>query len=153
MRLLNLNTYKSHALGDYVSTIQHVGTTDAYSTQRVCSILLFFSILSDVIPQCELEHRTSKSRYSRTNGKNFIRQISDIERRHAHIRAIRNKISSKHIPTDPVDGDVRTRYNIGLTQNCPISIGAFLRSNAGDPALKVSVYRVRFSSVLNRKVF
>ena len=32
---LNLNTYKMHALGDYVSTVCHFGTTDSYSTQPV----------------------------------------------------------------------------------------------------------------------
>ncbi|KIY52824.1 hypothetical protein FISHEDRAFT_19925, partial [Fistulina hepatica ATCC 64428] len=32
---LNLNTYKFHALGDYVSTIRRFGTTDGYSTQIV----------------------------------------------------------------------------------------------------------------------
>jgi hypothetical protein len=37
---LNLRTYKYHALGDYVSTIQHFGTTDSYSTQTVFIHLL-----------------------------------------------------------------------------------------------------------------
>jgi hypothetical protein len=32
---LNLNTYTFHALGDYVATIRHFGTTDSYSTQPV----------------------------------------------------------------------------------------------------------------------
>jgi hypothetical protein len=32
---LNLNTYKVHALGDYVTTIEQYGTTDSYSTQAV----------------------------------------------------------------------------------------------------------------------
>jgi len=32
---LNLKTYKYHALGDYVDTIQLFGTTDSYSTQPV----------------------------------------------------------------------------------------------------------------------
>jgi len=36
---LNLNTYKFHALGDYVATIRLFGTTDSYSTQLVSSIL------------------------------------------------------------------------------------------------------------------
>jgi hypothetical protein len=31
----NLDTYKLHALGDYVSTIQRYGTTDSYSTEPV----------------------------------------------------------------------------------------------------------------------
>lgn len=35
---LNLNTYKFHALGDYVATIRLFGTTDSYSTQLVGSI-------------------------------------------------------------------------------------------------------------------
>ena len=35
---LNLNTYKFHALGDYVATIRLFGTTDSYSTQLVSSI-------------------------------------------------------------------------------------------------------------------
>ncbi|KAJ7481274.1 hypothetical protein B0H11DRAFT_1724177, partial [Mycena galericulata] len=34
-KTLNLNTYKWHALGDYVPTIQLFGPTDAYSTQLV----------------------------------------------------------------------------------------------------------------------
>jgi hypothetical protein len=34
---LNLNTYKFHALGDYVATIRLFGTTDSYSTQVVGS--------------------------------------------------------------------------------------------------------------------
>ena len=32
---LNLNTYKDHALGDYVETIRRYGTTDSYSTEAV----------------------------------------------------------------------------------------------------------------------
>jgi len=36
-KTLNLNTYKFHALGDYVATIRLFGTTDSYSTQVVCS--------------------------------------------------------------------------------------------------------------------
>lgn len=34
-KLLNLCTYKLHALGDYVHTIRMFGTTDSYSTQIV----------------------------------------------------------------------------------------------------------------------
>ena len=32
----NMNTYKHHALGDYVETIQTYGTCDSYSTEPVC---------------------------------------------------------------------------------------------------------------------
>lgn len=34
-KTLNLQTYKLHALGDYVSSIRRYGTTDSYSTQLV----------------------------------------------------------------------------------------------------------------------
>ena len=34
-KLLNLNTYKFHSLGDYVRTIELFGCTDSYSTQLV----------------------------------------------------------------------------------------------------------------------
>lgn len=38
-KVLNLLTYKLHALGDYVATITSTGTTDSYLTQTVCSLL------------------------------------------------------------------------------------------------------------------
>lgn len=34
-REFNMNTYKTHALGDYVETIRQYGTTDSYSTELV----------------------------------------------------------------------------------------------------------------------
>lgn len=36
---LNLNTYKFHALGDYVKTIRLFGTTDSFSTQVVSPVM------------------------------------------------------------------------------------------------------------------
>lgn len=32
---MNLNTYKVHALGDYVETIRRYGTCDSYTTETV----------------------------------------------------------------------------------------------------------------------
>jgi hypothetical protein len=42
IKSLNLNTYKFHAMGDYVNSIRLFGTTDSYSTQIVsnCSQIL-----------------------------------------------------------------------------------------------------------------
>lgn len=37
-KVLNLNTYKLHSLGDYPDTIRQYGTTDSYSTQIVSNI-------------------------------------------------------------------------------------------------------------------
>ena len=41
-KVLNLNTYKLHALSDYPSQIKLFGTTDSFSTQLVCN--WFFSL-------------------------------------------------------------------------------------------------------------
>ena len=38
-KLLNLNTYKFHSLGDYVRTIELFGCTDSFSTQLVSQCL------------------------------------------------------------------------------------------------------------------
>lgn len=40
-KVLNLRTYKLHALGDYTAQIRLYGTTDSYSTQPVCHISIF----------------------------------------------------------------------------------------------------------------
>lgn len=37
LKHFNLNTYKTHALGDYATTIRRYGTTDSYSTEPVNS--------------------------------------------------------------------------------------------------------------------
>jgi hypothetical protein len=34
-KAFNINTYKLHALGDYVNSIKMFGTTDSYTTQIV----------------------------------------------------------------------------------------------------------------------
>jgi hypothetical protein len=44
-KTLNLNTYKIHALGDYVSAIRTYGTTDSYSTETVS----WFDIHTDLL--------------------------------------------------------------------------------------------------------
>jgi hypothetical protein len=51
-KTFNINTYKHHALGDYVEAIQTYGTCDSYSTEPVCGppymfpTLIFFSRVS-----------------------------------------------------------------------------------------------------------
>ena len=55
---LNLNTYKLHAMGDYVSTIRQYGTIDSYSTQAVSNIPFYTGYTK--CTQSELEHKTVK---------------------------------------------------------------------------------------------
>jgi hypothetical protein len=45
-KVFNLQTYKFHALGDYVSTIRRYGTSDSYSTEPVCHITFNYELPS-----------------------------------------------------------------------------------------------------------
>jgi len=47
-KTLNLQTYKIHALGDYVSTIMTLGTTDSY-TSAIASIYFLTLIRNDIL--------------------------------------------------------------------------------------------------------
>lgn len=73
----------------------------------------------------------------RTDKKNFVKQLTKIERRQARIRRIRHKSGSlykrENVPSDPAG-----HYHIGRSQNQFEHIGTFLRSFKGDPAIKVS---------------
>ena len=73
---LNLNTYKFHALGDYVATICLFGTTDSYSTQLVSSISHHVTMYAETLLQGELAHRLVKRLYGLTNKKDAPEQIA-----------------------------------------------------------------------------
>lgn len=146
---LNLKTYKYHALGDYVTTIHHFGTTDSYSTQPVgVQLSASHSLLTAGIYQSEREHRTSKARFVRTSGRSIPCQIAKIETRERRIRMIREKLRrpSTRPPAEPdeISIDPRAQYNMGKSQKLPVHIPTFLRKNAGDPAVKVSTPMVRY---------
>lgn len=114
----NLQTYKYHALGDYVETIRHMGTTDSYNTTVG-----------------ELEHRTSKARYLRTDRKAFVKQLTRMERRQTRLRRIKQKLSTSTRVED-VATTPDAHHHIGLSENRYEHIGTFLRTNSGDPAIK-----------------
>ena len=61
---LNLNTYKFHALGDYVATIRLFGTTDSYSTQVVGSIPLYHCLHRGLISCRGNLHTVSSSGFT-----------------------------------------------------------------------------------------
>ena len=88
--------------------------------------------------QGELGHRTAKARYSRTNRKEFVRQMAQIEHRQAHICRIHARTSTNaSSPTEklPITPDVH--HCIGQSQNQPEHIGLFVQNNSGNPAIKV----------------
>jgi hypothetical protein len=88
--------------------------------------------------QGELEHRTPKSRYFRTDRKKFVKQLTHIERRIARLRRIRARLSgngqgqNERVGTTPHE-----HHHIGLSENTYDHIGTFLQRNSGDPAVKV----------------
>ena len=91
----------------------------------------------------ELEHRTPKSRYTRTSWKHFIKQLTKIERRQTRIRRIRERLKSGSSSGPPLCEDVpvslESHHVIGRTQNLPVDLGVFVRDYIDDPAVKVSI--------------
>lgn len=88
----------------------------------------------------ELEHRSSKSLYLRTNRKCFQKQLGSIERRQAHIRRIQQKLGCRKQETfvhEKAPVSSTTAYFIGKTQCHPLDLGIFVRDYSCDPAVKV----------------
>ena len=94
-----------------------------------------------IIYQSEREHRTSKGRYVRTNGRSIAQQLSKIEQRQRRIHMIRENLNGSHLQRDPehIVIDPNMRYNMGTSQNFPVHIPTFLQRNEGDPAIKVRI--------------
>ena len=115
-----------------------------------------------IIKQIELEHRSPKSRYLRTNRKNFEKQMGNIERRQSRIRKIRQKLdnsnrnhevssdektsklvsSDEKKPKSASSDDKKPKsgasdYHIGKTQNRPLNLRVFADERCYDPAAKV----------------
>jgi hypothetical protein len=89
--------------------------------------------------QGELEHRTPKARYTRTSRKNFIKQITQIERRQTRIRRIRDRLrQTKNVGNEEVASSPDAHHHIGKSENNPEHIGRFLQEHADDPATKVT---------------
>jgi len=148
-KTFNLQTYKYHSLGDYSRTIRRLGTTDSYSTSTVRIVRVAFQAVSlwENL-QGELEHRRPKGWHRRTDRRNFIKQMTRIERRQARIRRIKHKTTStskaaceKDIATTP---DVH--YHIGKSENRHEHIPSFLRAHEGDPAVLVRFIYLQFFS-------
>lgn len=108
--------------------------------------------------QGELEHRKPKARYRRTDRKAYIKQLTQIERRHARLQRIKQKEKTLRPPSEPPSSRTLStsevheaaitpeqHHHIGKSENIYEDIGAFLRNNADDPAIKVG-----YPSVINQ---
>jgi hypothetical protein len=147
----NLQTYKFHALGDYAATIRRYGTCDSYTTEIVSARREMFSHFLHLKPvQGELEHRCAKANYARTDRREFIKQMAQIERRQARIR----RIYTENFPdAEANDDDValgpESHYNIGKTENLPLHMSPFVQRHSGDPAIEVCAYRTNHEHLLH----
>src|SRR5882762_4566174 len=88
--------------------------------------------------QMELEHRTPKARYKRTDKKLFIKQLARIERRETRLRRIRTRLSRDRSTDEKVPNTPHGHHHIGTSQNQFEHIGTFLSRNSGDLATKVN---------------
>ncbi|KAH7918896.1 hypothetical protein BV22DRAFT_1108243 [Leucogyrophana mollusca] len=123
-KVLNLQTYKLHALGDYTDCIQRYGTTDSYSTEPG-----------------ELEHRRPKHWYTRTSQKQYVKQITKIECHQAHICHIREQLGSQvtrdaHDESDYMVHSPDVHHVIGSSQNIPRNIPLFMQKYVNNPTIK-----------------
>jgi hypothetical protein len=93
------------------------------------------------VTQGELEHRTSKARYGRTSRKDYIKQMTRLERRQNRLRHIRDKLGTQKVVMEDEAASTGTpdlHHYIGKSQNTPLHIGTYLQRYANDPAIKVS---------------
>ncbi|KAG1732431.1 uncharacterized protein EDB91DRAFT_1251784 [Suillus paluster] len=117
----NLQTYKFHALGDYVTSIRRFGTTDSYSTEPG-----------------ELEHRMPKGRYRRTDHRAFVQQLTQIEQHQTRLHRIKQRQQQRasHAESNETASDPQLHHHISQSEKLYNEVGHYLRSHVGDPAMK-----------------
>ncbi|TRM55442.1 hypothetical protein BD626DRAFT_596884 [Schizophyllum amplum] len=126
---LNINTYKFHALGDYVDSIKRFGPTDNTSTQTG-----------------ESEHRRVKRFAPRTTHKDYEAGISKHVQREALVNSMQEKLASlserkkrtgpsldegNSQPISPLD-----HHAVAVSQKNFLDIDDWARANRDDPAVK-----------------
>ena len=139
-KTFNLQTYKVHALGDYLSSIRKFGTTDSYSTEPVIKCTRYILHYCWYGKQGELEHHISKARYCQTDGKEFMKQMASIECCEARIHHIQDLNDPPLLGTNVEERVATTpdaHFHIGKSQNFPENIPMFLCKHPDNPAIIV----------------
>ncbi|ETW75354.1 hypothetical protein HETIRDRAFT_430757 [Heterobasidion irregulare TC 32-1] len=138
-KILNLVTYKYHALSDYIGMILRFETTDSYSTQVG-----------------ELAHKVVKCRYDCTNKNNFVPQLarhdarecllhkvakqSDEHRRRELVRTRRQKCKwPERLPLS----DPTAHYHIAISIRKHLNVRSWIHDHPGDPVLKEFLPRLK----------
>ncbi|KAG2336252.1 hypothetical protein BDR05DRAFT_978825 [Suillus weaverae] len=126
----NLNTYKFHAMGDYVRSIRLFGTTDSFTTQIG-----------------ELAHRALKAFYPLTNKLDTPTQLATHEHRRHVLRRIAESGQSSYAQANkdtavdaPLAFNLKHHHYIPtLSHNHPLDLFRFLRQHDNDPAVAVGM--------------
>ncbi|KAG2102865.1 uncharacterized protein F5147DRAFT_580776, partial [Suillus discolor] len=86
----------------------------------------------------ELEHRTPKCGYCRTDRRDFVHQLAQIERCQTRLRCIkqRQRKRTPDVKSDETASDPQLHHHIGKSEKIFEEFGHYLRSHAGDPAMK-----------------
>ncbi|KAG9119749.1 hypothetical protein FRC07_005073 [Ceratobasidium sp. 392] len=127
---LNLNTYKFHSIGDYPWNIEEYGTLDSYSTQIG-----------------ELQNRKYKAQYMRTNKRDAIEQMTEINDIMTSLQEIDKELKESLKRPDPrtnaaaIDSLTEGRsYYIGQkdrSEDLIPNVQTWLSSQAQDSAVKL----------------
>jgi hypothetical protein len=86
----------------------------------------------------------SKGRYCRTDHKEFVCQLTRIERR---IKQCQRQQAPHRDPSE-MASDPQVHYHIGQSEKIFDKFGQYLRNHAGDPAMKVNTIVVTSSIIL-----
>lgn len=145
VKKFNLNTYKFHAIGDYVRSIRLFGTVDSYTSQivRPISDTTSESDCDLMSVQGELAHRALKSLYPLTSKLDTPAQLAKHERRRRVLRRVAEAEHGSYAwnqpPVDlPAEINLKDHHYIPtLSRNNPLDIFKFLRDQGNDPAVEV----------------
>lgn len=139
-KAFNMQTYKLHALGDYVSSIKMFGTTDSYTTQIVCIHLhrVASKQLNPLSFQGELAHRLLKRFYQSTNKQDPPKQLAKQERRRTRIRRLRESGNTKDNQPAGSPLPLEAHHCLSSYPGIIINLACFLEEHRGDPAVVVS---------------
>ena len=136
LKTFNLQTYKLHALGNYLNSIHKFGTTDSYSTELVSKYasgtLSYTSYMvnresSNITPlRQDFVKLMGSSLWNRWPGLNVARHG------YARLSPLGTNIEEEVTITPDA------HFHIGKSQNSPENVMMFLCKHSEDPAIKVS---------------
>ena len=146
--LLTTNLLKRCSTFKYTSIIHLMiipGPFDSLVPRTLIARLLYvllircMILIADRISQGKLEHCRPKGWHSQTDRKNFVKQMTQIERRQTRICRIKHKLMSTRAPVEVVATAPEAHHHIGTSQKRHEHIPSFVCDHEGDPAVQVMV--------------